>query len=528
MIAWKVGPALAAGCSVVLLPSPRGTLCTLAFVRLAEEAGVPPGVLNLVTGGAESAAVVTAHPDVDMVDLHRLQRRRRRGDDRGRADEQEGGARARRQVADRGAARRRPRPRRRRRRCCASAATPARAAAPRPGSWSTATTPTRSSRRPSRFLEEQVPTGDPHDEATEVGPLISAEHRERVEGYLARAVAGGARVLTGGTRPDGLTASTCCRRWSPTSRPTTSSARTSCSPPWPRCSSTTPSTRRWRSPTTAATGSTRWSGARPTRRSRSPDRLETGTVAINGGGGSGGPTCRGSAPSSRASASEMGEDGFAEFFTVKHLQWATAGSTSPASAATSAGWSTPGPSATPDRPFLVWAPFDEPARDVDPGGVRRATSTGVASGLYAARRAPGGPGRAGAAQLPGVPAGLDRRRHHGCGRGLPRPAADHRRARLRARPQRPRTLRGHHARAGAGRVATAAPGRPGSVDDLGRPAARASPAPYPRSPVWSDAGQHPVHVRHHRAAQGRRLDRRPTACGPARSARRTRGSAPPT
>ncbi len=48
-----------------------------------------------------------------------------------------------------------------------------------------------------------MPTGDPHDEATEVGPLISAEHRERVEGYLARAVAGGARVLTGGTRPAG-------------------------------------------------------------------------------------------------------------------------------------------------------------------------------------------------------------------------------------------------------------------------------------------------------------------------------------
>ncbi|HEU4997880.1 MAG TPA: aldehyde dehydrogenase family protein, partial [Lapillicoccus sp.] len=47
MIAWKVGPALAAGCSVVLLPSPRGTLCSVEVVRLAEEAGVPPGVLNL-------------------------------------------------------------------------------------------------------------------------------------------------------------------------------------------------------------------------------------------------------------------------------------------------------------------------------------------------------------------------------------------------------------------------------------------------------------------------------------------------
>ena len=54
MIAWKVGPALAAGCTVVLLPSPRGTLCSVAVVRLAEEAGVPPGVLNLVPAASTS------------------------------------------------------------------------------------------------------------------------------------------------------------------------------------------------------------------------------------------------------------------------------------------------------------------------------------------------------------------------------------------------------------------------------------------------------------------------------------------
>ena len=83
MIAWKVGPALAAGCTVVLLPSPRGALCSVAVVRLAEEAGVPPGVLNLVPGGADVGQRLSAHPGrrpgvVHRVQRHRCRRRRRR------------------------------------------------------------------------------------------------------------------------------------------------------------------------------------------------------------------------------------------------------------------------------------------------------------------------------------------------------------------------------------------------------------------------------------------------------------------
>src|SRR5947199_82863 len=62
MISWKVGPALAAGCSVVLLPSPRGALCSVALLRLAEEAGVPPGVLNLVPGGPRVGARPSTSP----------------------------------------------------------------------------------------------------------------------------------------------------------------------------------------------------------------------------------------------------------------------------------------------------------------------------------------------------------------------------------------------------------------------------------------------------------------------------------
>ncbi|MDQ1697907.1 MAG: aldehyde dehydrogenase [Frankiaceae bacterium] len=63
----KVGPALAAGCTVVLRPSPYTPLSALLLGEAAERAGVPAGVLNIVTGGVEAAALLTTHPAVDMV-----------------------------------------------------------------------------------------------------------------------------------------------------------------------------------------------------------------------------------------------------------------------------------------------------------------------------------------------------------------------------------------------------------------------------------------------------------------------------
>jgi succinate-semialdehyde dehydrogenase/glutarate-semialdehyde dehydrogenase len=50
MVARKIAPALAAGCTIVLRPSADTPLSALAIVQLAEEAGLPPGVLNLVVG----------------------------------------------------------------------------------------------------------------------------------------------------------------------------------------------------------------------------------------------------------------------------------------------------------------------------------------------------------------------------------------------------------------------------------------------------------------------------------------------
>ena len=68
MAAWKLGPALATGNTVVLKPAEQTPLSALRLGELLEEAGLPPGVVNIVTGYGETAgAALAAHPDVDKV-----------------------------------------------------------------------------------------------------------------------------------------------------------------------------------------------------------------------------------------------------------------------------------------------------------------------------------------------------------------------------------------------------------------------------------------------------------------------------
>lgn len=65
---WKVMPALAAGCSIVIKPSETTPLTLLRVAELATEAGIPDGIFNVVTGGAESAVRrLTSHPHVAKV-----------------------------------------------------------------------------------------------------------------------------------------------------------------------------------------------------------------------------------------------------------------------------------------------------------------------------------------------------------------------------------------------------------------------------------------------------------------------------
>ncbi|AMN80547.1 aldehyde dehydrogenase family protein [Pseudomonas azotoformans] len=68
MASWKVAPALAAGCTVVLKPSELTPLTALELAGIADKAGLPPGVLNVVNGlGREAGASLAEHPDVDKI-----------------------------------------------------------------------------------------------------------------------------------------------------------------------------------------------------------------------------------------------------------------------------------------------------------------------------------------------------------------------------------------------------------------------------------------------------------------------------
>ena len=68
LMTWKLAPALAAGCTVVVKPSEHAPASTLGFAALVTEAGFPPGVVNVVTGlSRETGAALAAHPGVDKV-----------------------------------------------------------------------------------------------------------------------------------------------------------------------------------------------------------------------------------------------------------------------------------------------------------------------------------------------------------------------------------------------------------------------------------------------------------------------------
>jgi aldehyde dehydrogenase (NAD+) len=67
LASWKLGPALACGCTIVIKPAEQTPLTTLRFGQLAIEAGIPPGVLNIVTGGPEVGKAIVRHPGIDKI-----------------------------------------------------------------------------------------------------------------------------------------------------------------------------------------------------------------------------------------------------------------------------------------------------------------------------------------------------------------------------------------------------------------------------------------------------------------------------
>ena len=198
----KLAPALAAGCTVVLKPAEETVLDAFLMAEAAVAAGLPAGVLNVVPGGRDLGAYLVAHPGLDKVSFT-------------------GSTAAGKAIS----------------RTCADLLRPVtlelggksaaillddvdlvgsmesffastllnngqicwlntRILAPRARYGEIVDTITD--------LAKSLTIGDPTDPNTKIGPLVSAQQRERVEGYIAKGKAEGARLTTGGGRPGGL------------------------------------------------------------------------------------------------------------------------------------------------------------------------------------------------------------------------------------------------------------------------------------------------------------------------------------
>ncbi|MDR6507609.1 aldehyde dehydrogenase [Arthrobacter oryzae] len=202
LTAQKIVPALLAGCTVVLKPAPETPLDAYFVARLLSEAGLPSGVLNVVPADREVSEYLVSHPGVNKVTFTGSSVAGRRiaevsAQDLRRVTLELGGKSAAVILDD--------------------ADLDAAVSALRIGSFrnsgqvcSLKTRLLVPAQLEDEFLDrlnamiDTMPIGDPRDEATQIGPLVSARQRERVEGYIASGIAEGARLVRGGGRPSGL------------------------------------------------------------------------------------------------------------------------------------------------------------------------------------------------------------------------------------------------------------------------------------------------------------------------------------
>ncbi|MEN0135971.1 MAG: aldehyde dehydrogenase [Rhodococcus sp. (in: high G+C Gram-positive bacteria)] len=200
LAAMKIAPALAAGCTVVLKAAPETALDAFAFADAAEEAGLPPGVLNIVPAGREASAYLVQHPGVDKVAFTgSTVAGRAIGEVCGRllrpVTLELGGKSAAIVAADADLS--------------VFAANLAEVSLVNNGQTCHASTRILAPRdRYDEVVELVTETvrglvvGDPLDKATAIGPLVSAAQRERVLGYIEDGRGAGYRITTGGGIPD--------------------------------------------------------------------------------------------------------------------------------------------------------------------------------------------------------------------------------------------------------------------------------------------------------------------------------------
>ncbi|MDT5213053.1 MAG: betaine-aldehyde dehydrogenase [Mycobacterium sp.] len=201
MAVWKVLPALAAGCTVVIKPAEVTPLTTLTLARLASEAGLPDGVLNVLTGaGSDVGSALAGHKDVDLVTFTGSTAVGRKVMSAaaiyGHRTQLELGGKAPFLVFDD---------------ADLDAAIHGAVAASLINTGQDCTAATRAIVARPLYddfvagvgeLMSKIVVGDPHDPDTDLGPLITPAHRAKVAGMVERAPAEGGRIVTGGSAPE--------------------------------------------------------------------------------------------------------------------------------------------------------------------------------------------------------------------------------------------------------------------------------------------------------------------------------------
>jgi len=200
--AMKLGPALAAGCSVVLKASPETALDAYLLAEALDEAGLPPGVVNVVAAGPAGSEYLVRHPDVDKVSFTGSTATGDRvgaicGEQIKRFTLELGGKSAAILLED----------------VDLGAAVEPLLGAALLNNGQACVAQTRILAPRSRYAEVvealgaavgAMKVGDPLDPETAVGPVVSRRQRDRIEGYLAAGRDEGARAVCGGGRPKGL------------------------------------------------------------------------------------------------------------------------------------------------------------------------------------------------------------------------------------------------------------------------------------------------------------------------------------
>ena len=198
----KLGPALLAGCTMVLKPAAETPLSVNALAEVFAEAGLPEGVLSVVPGGAETGRALTANP---LVDKYTFTGSSAVGKEVGKLAAEKlkpctlelGGKSAAIILED----------------ADIDATLPMLLFAGLMNSGQACVAQTRILAPRSRYEEivekigaavAAMPVGMPDDPGAVIGPLITEKQRERVEGYIKKGKDEGARLVTGGGRPEGL------------------------------------------------------------------------------------------------------------------------------------------------------------------------------------------------------------------------------------------------------------------------------------------------------------------------------------